>query len=247
MLKVGIIDDEKDALESLELILNEFFNDILVVGKAQNFEDAISLITGNDLDVIFLDIEMPEADGFDIIKHINTEKTFVVFVTAYNQYALRAFRANAIDYVLKPIDISVLKSSVERIKTRIQNNEFPDISELANKLYKSPKISISSMEGIEYINLEDIILIEADKSYSIFHLSDRTIISSKNLKYYSDKIKDDAFYRPHNSYLVNLNHVVRYEYKDGAKIELSNGQKIPISRSKRNEFLETIEKYFENI
>jgi two-component system LytT family response regulator len=188
---------------------------------------------------------MPEADGFDIAQYINTEKTYVVFVTAYNQYALRAFRANATDYILKPIDISILKETVERIKKNIEQNHFPDVNDIITKIYKSPKISISSMEGIEYIDLEDIILIAADKSYSIFHLPDRTIISSKNLKHYSEKIKDPAFYRPHNSYLVNLNHVKRYEYKDGAKIEMSNGMKIPISRSKRNEFLETIQKYFE--
>ncbi len=243
MLKVGIIDDEIDALESLELILNEFFDNIKVEGKANDFDGAIDLIKNKELDILFLDIEMPNADGFDIIKYVDTNKTYVIFVTAYNQYALQAFRTNAIDYILKPIDIALLKAAVTKVENNIKQKQFPDLDEITYKLYRSPKISISSLEGIEYIELEDVIVIEADKSYSIFYLKDRKIISSKNLKYYYDKINDENFYRPHNSYIVNLNHVKRYTYKDSGKIEMSNNMLIPVSRTKRNEFLEKMEEF----
>jgi len=235
-LNAVIIDDEKDAIETLEIIINEFCENINLVGKADNVKDAISTVTTTSPDIVFLDIEMPEISGFDLLKLLPSEKFSTIFVTAYNKYAVDAFRANAIDYLLKPINVNDLKSAISKVaKNKTPIKPF-DVDSIIKQIKNDSKLQVASIDGIEYIDTKDIILISADKSYAIIHLEDRTIISSRNLKFYEEKINNSHFYRAHNSYYINLNHVIKYSYKDGARIQLSNGQEIPISRSKRNEF-----------
>lgn len=243
-LKAVIIDDEKAAIETLEIIISEFCTGVNIVGTASNTEQAINIVSTTNPDVVFLDIEMPEINGFDLLKLLPADSFSTIFVTAYNKYAIDAFRANAVDYLLKPISVSNLKSAINKIvKNNIKSNLF-DINKVIQKLQNNSKLQIGSLDGIEYIDVKDIILISADKSYSIIHLKNRTIISSRNLKYYTTKIDENYFYRAHNSYFVNLNHVIKYTYKDGNRIQLTNGQEVPISRTKRQEFLDKMKGLF---
>ena len=243
-LNAVIIDDEKDAIETLEIIINEFCENITLVGKADNVNDAINIVSSTSPDIVFLDIEMPEMSGFDLLKLLPSEKFSTIFVTAYNKYAVDAFRANAIDYLLKPINVNDLNSAVSKV-IKLNGEVKPiDVNSIIKQINNNTKLQVASIDGIEYIDIKDIILISADKSYAIIHLEDRTIISSRNLKFYEEKINNSHFYRAHNSYYINLNHVIKYSYKDGARIQLSSGQEIPISRSKRHEFQQIMTELF---
>jgi len=243
-LNAVIIDDEKDAIETLVIIINEFCENINIVGTASNAKDAISTVTSTMPDIVFLDIEMPEINGFDLLKLLPSEKFSTIFVTAYNKYAVDAFRANAIDYLLKPINVNDLKSAINKVVKQNGEAKSIDVDSIIKQITNNSKLQVASIDGIEYIDVKNIILITADKSYAIIHLEDRTIISSRNLKFYEEKINNSHFYRAHNSYYINLNHVIKYSYKDGARIQLSNGQEIPISRSKRNEFQKIMSELF---
>ncbi len=244
ILDAVIIDDEKDAIETLEIIINEFCEDVNLVGKADNVKDAINIVNSTSPNIVFLDIEMPEISGFDLLKILPSDNFSTIFVTAYNKYAVDAFRANAIDYLLKPINVNDLKSAISKVAKFNGSVKPIDIDSLIKQINNNSKLQVASLDGIEYIDVKDIILISADKSYAIIHLEDRTIISSRNLKFYEEKINNSHFYRAHNSYYVNLNHVIKYSYKDGTRIQLSSGQEIPISRSKRHEFQEKMSQLF---
>lgn len=239
-----IIDDEKDAIETLKIIIDEFCTKVNIVGSATNSSEAISVVNNTKPDLVFLDIEMPDMSGFDLLKILPSNSFATIFVTAYNKYAVEAFRANAIDYLLKPVNLNDLKQAVGKVLASSETAKSINIEKIIKHINNTAKLQIASIDGIEYIDIKDIILISADKSYAVIHLENRTIISSRNLKFYEEKINNLYFFRIHNSFYVNLNMVIKYSYKDGARIQLSNGQEVPISRAKRNEFQKKMNELF---
>ncbi len=243
-LKAVIIDDEKDAIETLSIVVEEFCENVEIVGSASTIKNAIYTVLEKKPDIVFLDIEMPEMNGFDLLKLLPTDTFSTIFVTAYNKYAIEAFKVNAIDYILKPVNINELKLAIKKVTNNSKKINETDIENIIKQINNNTKIQIASIDGIEYIDTKDIIYISADKSYAIIHLENRTIISSKNLKQFEEKIPNKFFYRIHNSYFINLNNVIKLSYKDGAKIQMSNGQEIPISRQKRQDFLKIMETLF---
>lgn len=240
MYKAVIVDDELDAIESIKLILSENFDSIEVVGTAQSVEDARRTILTTDPDIVFLDIEMPGGSGFEVLEGIPQRNFSVIFVTAYNQYAIKAFKYSAVDYILKPIDIDEFVNAVSKVKHQNNNKVNDKINLLLEniKSSKPDKIALSTSESIEFVRIAEIVQIQAEGSYSTLKLLDQTeLVVSKNLGEFESLLEDHLFYRPHQSHLINLLHV-RKVMRLGNEIVMDDGSIAFLSRRKKNQFLE---------
>ncbi|RQO70126.1 DNA-binding response regulator [Pedobacter sp. KBW06] len=252
MLNTIIVDDEEFARSSLYFLLQENCEGIHISGIAKSVAEARQLLVNNKIDLIFLDIAMPGENGFDLIPQAQISKSHVIFTTAYDQYALRAIKANALDYLLKPIDIDELKLAVEKAGKYIalnkkEHNRNENLQNLAVHLSERNeirKISLPNGQGYSLINIDDIIHIEADSNYSIFHLANKeTITVSKVLKEYEEILPEQQFVRIHKSSIVNLNYLKEYNSKNGMEVILKNGEKIAVSRRRASDFAEKIKSY----
>ncbi|MGE4288419.1 MAG: LytR/AlgR family response regulator transcription factor [Salinivirgaceae bacterium] len=240
MYKAVIVDDELDAIESIKLILAENIDFIEVVGTAQNVDDARRIIQTTDPNIVFLDIEMPGGSGFEVLEGLPERNFQVIFVTAYNQYAIKAFKYSAVDYILKPIDIDELVNAVCKIKSTKNHNVEDKINLLLEnvKSSKPDKIALSTSESIEFVRIADIVQIHAEGSYSTLKLSDQSeLLVSKNLGEFESLLEDHPFYRTHQSHLINLLHV-RKITRLGNEIVMEDGSVAFLSRRKKNQFLE---------
>ncbi len=253
VLKAIIVDDERLAREHLKAILNEVCPEINVIATADSAESAREMINIHSPDVLFLDIEMPKETGMDFLNSLTNRKFSVVFVTAYNQYAIKAVKTNAFDYLLKPIDKDELRVTVNNlIAYHAQANNTLSDSEAKEKLIallrnislvkNIQKVAIPYSKGYKVIDTDDIILLEGNNNYTNIYLKDSPVIlSTKTLKDYETNILDDQlFFRAHKSYLINLIHFKEFIYEDGGYIVLSNKMKIPIARGKSPLLLERI-------
>jgi two-component system LytT family response regulator len=246
-LKTIIIDDEQDAVNFIHSLVNDYCPKLEVAGTAHSPKEGVEVIIQNDPDLVFLDVEMPHGSGFDVLSHF-PDKTFdVIFITAFNHYAIKAIKFSAVDYILKPININEFIQAVDKViekrKSRTFDNE--NYTALMENLRSTTpsKLAIPTSDGMEYLNTKDIIRIEAERSYCWFFLIDRRkILVSRNLKEYQELLNDQNFFRPHNSHLINLNHVKKYIRHEGGVLEMADGSQIHISRNKRDIFLEHMAK-----
>jgi len=242
LLRTVIIDDEPDAVSFIQSIIEEYCPKLEVVGKAHSVKDGSKLIIDKTPDLVFLDVEMPHGTGFDVLSNF-PEKTFdVIFITAFNHYAIKAIKFSAIDYILKPININEFIQAVDKVLDKNSSSDYKhsNFTALLENVRSSlpGKLAIPTSEGMEYLNTKEIIRIEADRSYSWFFLIDeRKILVSRNLKEYQELLSDRNFFRTHNSHLINLEHVKKYIRHEGGAIELIDGSQVPISRGKRDFFL----------
>ncbi|MBL0333864.1 MAG: response regulator [Chitinophagaceae bacterium] len=244
MLKAIIIDDEQKGRMALKQKLHDYCSNVQVIGEAENGETGIDLINRLEPDIVFLDIEMPRMDGFEML-HLLPEKNFnLIFTTAYDQYAIKAIKYSAFDYLLKPIDIDELKSTVSRITPLTKNQTGHKLETLEqNLLSKSgfKKIAIPTLEGLLFFNADDIIHLEANSNYTTLHFTNHPkLTASKTLKDFEELLTDDIFFRPHHSHIINLKYIKRYIKGDGGQIEMQNGHIVIVSRRKKEEFLRLI-------
>jgi two-component system LytT family response regulator len=240
MYKAVIVDDEQDAIESIKLILSENFDNIEVVATAQSVDDARRAILTSQPDIVFLDIEMPGGSGFEVLEGISDRNFHVIFVTAYNQYAIKAFKYSAIDYILKPIDIDEFVNAVCKVKNHNSVQVEDKINLLLEnvKTTKPDKIALSTSESIEFVKIAEIVQILAEGSYSTLKLLDQSeLVVSKNLGEFESLLEDHPFYRPHQSHLINLLHVKKIT-RQGNEIVMDDGSVAFLSRRKKNQFLE---------
>lgn len=239
-IRAVIIDDSRQARKLLRLMLLEMAPDIVIAGEAENVDEGLRLIDRELPDAVFLDIEMPGRTGLQLAQELK-QKNFngkVIFTTAYNAYAIQAFRLSALDYLLKPIQEDQLKEAVEKLR---KEREFTDNSKqleaLANNLDEDQEstICIPVQGGYEYIPLKDICCFEADGSYvRIITLDSKQKVVAKNLKYFENSLETiPKFLRPHRSYLVNMDQVVSYSKAEGGFLSLSNGMQVPVSRERK--------------
>lgn len=251
MIKAIIIDDEKKAVHSLILLLNEYCPEIEIIGTAHSAADGIKEIRLYNPDLVFLDVEMPHASGFDLLESLPERKFDVIFITAYNDFAIRAFKFSAVDYILKPIDIQELIDAVKKVtdKRSKQSDVFPDYKILLENI-KNPvpkKIAVPTGDSLEYIDTHNIISIEADRSYSVISLvGKKTMMVCKNLSDFQNILDERKFFRIHKSHLINLEHVVRLIRVDSGYVEMTDGAKITISRRRREDFEKAIENFSGN-
>lgn len=240
MLNVILIDDEVKAIKSLEWEIENFCEDVEVIKTFTNPEKAISYLKFNEPDCIFLDIKMPEMDGFEFLDRFSKRNFSVVFVTAYSEFAIKAIKENALDYLLKPVDTDDLLETIEKIKAEKKKNENYDVLELRLREHSNKRIAIPVEGKLIFINTEKIIYCKSDGNYCRIHLTDhKPLFISKKLKDIQSLLPEIDFYRIHNSYIINLKKVVEYQKTEGYVL-LENQKLIPVSRSKKSEFLEKI-------
>jgi two-component system LytT family response regulator len=252
VLNVIIVDDEEFARSSLYFLLQENCENVHICGIAKSVEEARELLVKYDVDLIFLDIAMPGKNGFELIPDAKSNNAQVVFTTAFDQYALKAIKANALDYLLKPIDIDELKETVDKASKFIRyidpdadkNDRLKSLASTLSDKAEIRKLSLPNGQGYTLIDIDEIIRIEADSNYSVFHLDKRDKITvSRVLKEYEEILPDDQVVRIHKSSIVNLNYLKEYNSRNGLEVLLKNGEKIAVSRRRASIFVEKVKLY----
>ena len=250
-MKALIIDDENKARRLLERLLQEQCPEITEIIGASNLESGVDRIKKDLPDLVYLDIEMPKYSGLQILDLMGeTPVNFqIIFTTAYNEYAVEAFKLSAIDYLLKPIDIEELKIATEKaitvLKEQSINHQLEDLKKAFNQLALN-KIALDIPKGVIFITHDDIVHFEADGMYTKVHLINRpSELICKPLKHFVAQLQSlPIFYKPHRSYLVNLKHIKELSKKDGHHLIMTNNKTIPISKDKRDEFMTVIQDVF---
>lgn len=248
MIKAFIVDDDQKSISTIFLILKEHCPAVEIVGMARSMQDALMEIPRKDPNLLILDIEMPAGSGFDLLENLPERDFETIFISENNNFALKAFKYDAIDYILKPIDINEFTATIKRAAIKI-NKDISSPSRnhalLENLKSVSPsKIAINTNEGVIYISICDIIRIEGEGSYSRIHLtSNKKILASKMLKDFQSLLNNKPFFRAHNSHLINIDHVVSFQNKDGGAIEMTDGSIVSVARRKKEEFLDIMSKY----
>jgi len=247
-LNAIIIDDEFNARENLKIMLEEHCPELQIKGLGSSAEEGRQLIDSQNPDLVFLDIAMPNEDGFSFLNNIKDRKFSVVFTTAHNEFALKAFKADALDYLEKPIAIDDLKKSVIKVSKYHQknavNNSNLNLKTLATKI-NAEKISIPTRDGYIIINNKDIVNLEASDNYTMIHLSDGSRhLSSKNIKIYEENLDTNVFFRSHKSHIINVEyHLKEFSRSEGNVAIMTNGKNIPISRRKMSFFMNRINSF----
>lgn len=247
MLKAVIVDDESKAIQSLSWELSNFEESVEVINTFTSPEEAVDFIANNKIDCLFLDIEMPTMDGFQFLEKLPKKDFAVVITTAYDEYAIKALKNEAVDYLLKPIDTDDLEKTLEKIKkhnktiAEVDNTE--KIEEMLltfNQKFSKKKITITADGKLIFLEPFEIVFIESDGNYSsIFLNTGKKIVITKKLKEVNELLPKDHFFRIHNSYIVNLDKIKEF-YKTDGYVMLEGNHKIPVSRQKKSEFLDKV-------
>lgn len=243
LLKTIIIDDEFHSRASLKNMVSEFCQGIELIGEAQSTEEATFILQSQKPDLVFMDIELGDGTAFDVLQSIGQAAFSIVFTTAFDQYAIKAIKFNALDYLLKPIDIEELQEAVEKVKEArkpsqdLHQNKNLEllISNLKSK--DIPTITLSTADSFQYVKVDQIIHCEASGAYTKFFMKNRApLLVSKTLKEYEQLLDDHGFFRVHQSHLINLDEIDRYIKSDGGYIILKDGTKVAVSRGKKDAF-----------
>jgi two-component system, LytTR family, response regulator len=238
-LRAILVDDEEGARDVLQNLLLRFCPNVELIAKCENVLQAVETIKQEQPDLVFLDIEMPNFAGYEIVNFFEEVTFDIVFVTAYDQYAIRAFEIAAIDYLLKPIDIERLKSAVSRVVVQQSKKEQHDRLGILKESLKSKELNnivVTDKGNQHIIPLDKLIAIEAQESYCILHTSEKNFIASKNLKHFENLLSSiPRFFRVHKSWIVNKDHLNTYS-KSELTIQLSNGLTTKLSKYKKAEF-----------
>jgi len=242
-LKAILVDDEESARDVLQNLLERFCPDIELLAKCENIPKAVEEIKKHQPDLVFLDIEMPQYSGFEIVKFFKEINFQIIFVTAYDQYAIKAFEVSAVDYLLKPIDIARLKSSIERVRQRKNVLQQAERLNLLNDTLQQKKIKniiVSDKGNQNIISIDSIIAIEAQESYCLIHTTDKKHTASKNLKHFETLLENlPQFIRVHKSWLINKDHLLNYS-KSELTIQLNGEIIAKLSKYKKAEFEQVI-------
>ncbi|MBZ5857173.1 LytR/AlgR family response regulator transcription factor [Flavihumibacter profundi] len=245
MIKAIIIDDEPNCCKTLSLLLNRYCPEVQVTGVFNNGKDALKAIETASPDLVFLDVEMPKMNGFEMLEQLPAINFHLVFTTSYDQYALKAFRFSAIDYLLKPIDREELQNAVRKIVKRNEITGAEQLQVLFQKLHHPAasvsKIALPTMEGLQMIPVNSIISCEANDNYTTLVLKgNKKLVVSITLKAVEDLLDDYSFIRVHRSFLVNIDEVEKFVKADGGYVVMSDGQHIYISKNKKEELLQKL-------
>jgi two-component system LytT family response regulator len=241
-----IIDDEHNNVENLQLIVKQYFPEIVVVATASGAAEGLTAIQQHQPDLVFLDIQMPVASGFDMLKGLTEIKFEIVFITAYDKYALQAIKVSALDYLLKPIDIGEFRLAVDKVKQKViarqQNHRIEHLMEYIKAGQKeNSKIALPTLQETMYVRIADILRCESSNNYTNFYLyNGERVLVCKTLKEVSEILKPHKFIRTHQSHLVNAEGVKSYLREDGGTLLLTDGTKIPISRQNRDAVKEAL-------
>ena len=240
MLNAIIVDDEPDAIKTLTWEIKNHCPEIHLLGTYTDPVTALRAISQNPPQLLFLDVEMPRLNGFDLLHKLPLIDFEVIFVTAYDEYAVKAFRINAVDYLLKPIITSDLLEAIKKVKQRIQSpSNHTAVQKLPlEKLKKSfNKIPLANNDGIEFVAPHHILYCKSEGSYTYVIMENKKSLITKSLREMEELLEEHHFLRTHKSYLVNLSHIAKYVRVDGGYLIMSNGDKVAVSRRKKEELM----------
>lgn len=244
-MKAMIIDDEKLSVQTLAKMLQRHCPDVEITGMYNRPVEALEALQAIHPEVVFLDIEMPGMNGFDLLEAVPEINFDVIFTTAYDEYALKAFKVSAMDYLLKPIVEEELIAAVEKMKRKQEHRISQQHMELLltnlNSENNFPKLAIPSLEGLEFVNVEDILHCDADRNYTTIHtVQGDQFVFSKTLKEIEKLLPEQYFFRTHQSHLVNLRHVKKYLRGAGGELVLDNGTHIRVAKAKKEALMDRI-------
>lgn len=248
MTKAVIIEDEPRGLNNLKNLLAQHCTNVQVIGHAGNVAEGTALINelDDEIDIAFLDISLPDGLVFQLLNNIDNLTFEIIFVTAYQEYAIKACEYSSIGYILKPIDPDLLKEAVARVKSR-KSQHINKRLELFNNVYNNPnafrKMSISALDGIYFIDIQHIVRFEAEDNYTHIFMEDgERITASKTIKSFEDLLEPFNFYRVHKRHVINLNYMKKFVKGDGGYLVMDDDKKIEVSRRRRPAFMEQIKK-----
>lgn len=244
MLRAVIVDDEPKAIQGLIWELSNFSNDIEVMASFTNPYEAMTYLETNTPDCLFLDVQMPTIGGFQFLEQLKTTDFAIIITTAYDEYAIKALKHDAIDYLLKPIDSDDLRTSIAKIKKyseRVINAEkFERMLTNFNSKFDKKRISINTDGKLLFLDVDDIIYVESDGNYSTLYLqSTKKIVVTKKLKEVDAMLPEHYFFRIHNSYIINLNKIKAFVKNEGYVI-MDSDHKIPVARKRKSDFLDKL-------
>ena len=239
-LKSVIVEDELHSRESLKKLLLEYCPEVEVIGEATSVATGILLLKSALPELVFMDIMLGDGTSFQMLEALGQRDFTIIFTTAHDEFAIKAIKFNAFDYLLKPIDPSELRQAVANVISR--STLRPDIKPLVDNLkpgkHENPVITLSTADSFEYIHVRDVIRCQADGAYTVFHINGRDpVMVSKTLKEFDQLLTPYQFFRIHQSHLINMREVNRFLKPDGGSVVLHDGSQVPVSRSKKDEFL----------
>lgn len=245
MLRGIIVEDEIGAKLNLENLIPLVSNNIDIVASADSVETAVKCINDYQPDFVFMDVQIKGGSGFDVLEQVDFKKFKIIFVTAFENYALKAFQFSATDYLLKPIDEDDLRRTIEKIEDEKKDNQPELIESLLKNLNsnsdKEKFIIVNSIKSVERFLLSEIIYCESFRNYTTFYLQNgEEIVSSKSLKEYENILNDEEFIRAHRSFIVNKDCIRKFEKEEGGMLVLSDGKKIPVSQRKREHVMKSL-------
>lgn len=246
-IKVIIIDDESKSIQTLSILLENYYDDIEILSTAHSMKSGLKVIEQHkgQIDILFVDIQMPEGDGFDLLQQIPDINFRIVFTTAYDHYAIKAIKFSALDYLLKPIDNTELGSALNKYRAIKSKEEIPasihNFKQALQQKKMFEKLAVSTLNEIIFIKLEDILYMKSSNNYTtLFFETRQEMISSRNIGYYEELLEEHHFYRVHNSYLVNLKKVERFIKCKNGLIEIEGGKTIEVSTRRKETLLEKL-------
>lgn len=243
-LKAVLVDDEAHCLKTLEWQLDQYCPHIDVLDSFTSSREALTKIPDLNPDIVFMDIEMPYLNAFDLLEALPEMQFYLIFTTAYNEYAIKAFHFSALDYLLKPISkddlVKAVQKALEREKAKpdLQQIEIL-IQQISQRSHFPQKISLPTLEGLEFVTIGDIVHCQSDSNYTYIHMTTgKKLVISRTLKFLEETLESHSFMRVHHSHLVNLQHIKKYIRGDGGILVMSDGSEINVARSRKDELLE---------
>lgn len=242
MLKAVIVDDEMPSAKSLHNLLSKYCPQVEIVGMADGVCSGLDMIQELHPDVVFLDIQMKDGTGFDLLERLPEVRFKLIFTTSYDQYAVKAFKYSALDYLLKPINPEELILSVARLSEQVRISEIEQqIQLLLQNRNNFERVALLTIEGIRFVKTNEILRCESDGNYTIFHLlTGEKILIPKTLKVYAEILPESQFYRPHKSHLINIEHIKQYNNTNGGSIIMSDNSRVEIAHRKKDEFMRIV-------
>jgi len=243
MINAIIVDDEPKNRRILKGLLQDFCPGVKITDEASNAEEAIKVLENNNPDLVFLDIEMPYGNAFDLLDKVKPVDFEIIFVTAFDEYTLKAFRYSALDYLLKPVNIDDLKTAVEKAISKVNlkniNQQLNNLLFNLNKGSDAPaRIAIHTQDGLTFVSISEIIRCEAKGNYTYIYTTDlQKHVTTKNIKAYEDLLPSNIFFRIHHSHIINVGFVKKYHKGRGGVVEMSDGTMIEVATRRKNEFL----------
>lgn len=243
MIRTVLVDDEIDSIRVLQKLLESFCPQVAIVGTASGVETALQVIRETGPDLVFLDIEMAQGNAFDLLNQLQPLQFQFIFVTAFDDYAIRAFKYSAVDYLLKPVDIDDLRSAISRVQERPLEKDLTQkmrtlLEHMGTLQMSQQKMAIPTITGLMFVPVQDILRFEAKGNYTTIVMANNdTILATKTIKDYEEALPESIFYRIHNSHIINLSRIKEYQKGRGGAVVMEDGTVIEVASRRREEFL----------